>query len=171
MMNKCRMIAAISKILMILSFCFLSSCVAIPYPYHEVYEGHEIEKSGLSWLEPGVTKRSDVINKLGEPNLSLVEQNAIVYIWGGQEGGVWVIYYGGGSNTHHFTIRKSMIILFDKNDVVADYTFVERTPRPILYDYKPSDSKSAQDNWRNILARWLKERTDKSAATIKRSEE
>lgn len=134
----------------------ISGCV-VPYPQHEIYEGTEIAANALAWVKPGITTRTQIYEKLGNPNIEFAEQGVVAYLWSGQVGGILLVS-NSGADTIPLTMRRSLLILFNNDDIVVDYTFRNRPSGPAQYNFNSNDLDNQPDNWRYILAQWQKER-------------
>lgn len=142
-------------IMMVLLCAFLSSCMILPYPGHRVHEGREIEITSLQWMLRGSTTRAEVIDRLGEPDIDLVDRNTIAYTWSGQSGGVLLIFYYY-VNTEPILMRRALMIRFNEDGFVADYGMINRPTEKIPYDVRPISFDAGYDDWRYLFERWQK---------------
>lgn len=118
---------------LILSAVLLSGCVA---PYQPVdTRNSELTQGNVQMnLQVGKTTKADVLEKFGSPNIT-TRDGAGREVWTYQrqaqvaqsssQGGYWtVLLAGGSSNASGFESSSRMttlIIKFDKNDVVHDF--------------------------------------------------
>lgn len=146
------------------AFISLSGCVVIPIPDHQVFEGAEITPESLTWLHVGETTRSQVIEKLGAPDVDFVDQHVIAYAWSGKSSDVSMMVliigpgfsgggaYGGGQPIR---MRRAFMIRFDLGDKVAVFSIIDRPTTIIPYDVLITSVEAHYDDWRVILDRWL----------------
>ena len=107
----------------------LPACLALPIQVPErAVAGSQVTPAMTSPIQPGVTKRSEVIQLLGEPALELPAHRIIAYPWEALIGYVpWVMiiplnYYccatGGADGVHQSYV---LLIAFDANDRVVKF--------------------------------------------------
>lgn len=131
----------------------LTGCM-IPYPSHKVYEGNEIKAESLSWLQPGETTRTQVVERLGAPDIDFVDQRTVAYAWSGQSGGVLVVApYSGFIDP--IRVRRALLIRFDTDNKAAAFSIISRQTEIIPYDVHVQSIDAKYDDWRVILDQWL----------------
>jgi hypothetical protein len=122
----------------------LNGCVgAIPRPVSatQVEYGHRLLTNDVSFIRPGVTKRAEVIARLGTNYTALPLQRALAYSWemkGG--GGVWwvcvVVPYGGVADARTWTGGwRAFFIAFDDQGVVTSTAFKSPSARRSLHEH------------------------------------
>ena len=131
----------------------LSGCM-IPFPNHKVYEGTEIRPESLSWLHAGETTRSQVVEKLGAPDIDFVDQHTIAYAWSGQSGEVLFVIPPQGISDP-ILMRRALMIRFDADYKAAEFSIISRPTEIIPYDVHVVSYDAKYDDWRALLEQWL----------------
>lgn len=67
----------------VLITAFTMGCVVIPIPIKNggILEGTEFKKSELAFLQPSITTKTEVIERLGQPAIIWRDENTFVYRW------------------------------------------------------------------------------------------
>lgn len=147
---------ALFRVALLASLIGLPGCM-IPYPNHEVYEGAEVTAESLSWLRAGETTRTEVVKKLGTPDIDFVDQRVIAYAWSGQSGGVLLVAPNGGSSVP-IRMRRALLIRFDTDNKAAAFSIIGRPTEIIPYDVRVTSFDAEYDDWRTTLNQWLAKR-------------
>ena len=115
----------------------LVSCVVFPIPTREskVLAGKPVTDEQLSFLKQQITTTREVIEHLGNPNIIWEDARIFVYSWDMRQGILfWAAgaYYTGGAGMKDIPKRYLLIVRFDEEDRVVDFT---RTTRPLFQPY------------------------------------
>ena len=65
--------------LIVLSLLLVGGCIIIPLGTDTI--GKEIGDEDLAFIELGVTTKSEIVERLGEPHNFVEEQNVFTYLW------------------------------------------------------------------------------------------
>jgi len=122
-----------------LLFCSLISqtgCILLPIPTQErkVLAGTPVTNEQLSFLASDVTMKSEVIDRLGSPDVIWEEARLFAYNWAVRQGIlIWAVGggYSGAAGISDIPKRYILLIQFDDQDRVQRF---ERAVRPA---YKP----------------------------------
>jgi hypothetical protein len=145
----------LSKLVMLMALIGLTGCMAIPYPHHRVLEGSEITAESLKSLHVGETTRTQVLNKLGPPDIDFVDQRVIAYEWSGIADEMLVyVFLGPGDSLMLSRIRRALFVRFDSSDKVAAFSIIERPKELIPYDALDQSRDAHVDDWRVTLDQW-----------------
>lgn len=113
---------------------FSAGCVALPIPLPEtkVLEGRPVKQEQLAFLTPTVTPKTQVLEKLGEPNVIWEEANLFGYYWTMRCG--VIIWAAGGGYTADMGVieipkRYVFLIQFDQKDRVRRF---EKVAHPVF---------------------------------------
>ncbi len=137
----------------------MSGCIVVPYPHHHVLEGSELTTQSLEYLRLNETTRSEVLERLGPPDIDFADQNVIVYAWSGTASKFFFGAYHSPGTTGVLTrVRRALLVRFDAGGRVAAFSIVERSATPVPYDPLVQPPYAHSDDWRVILGQWLKGR-------------
>jgi hypothetical protein len=97
----------------------LAGCVYIPASGHQVLQGKRIEDQETPFIKAGVTSRTEVIQKLGEPSFEMAKPHIIGYSWEEVEGYMpWLV--GGGYSVIGGVVTlpapHNFFVAFDRED-------------------------------------------------------
>ncbi len=123
------------RFIALLALLFLApSCLFIPVP-EKCVSGEEVTPEELSSIEPGKTTKSEIIERLGNPDVLWLDENIFAYNWKT----VWAIMpwfvaggYQAAGGIEEFTKDYVLLIQFDQNDSVARF---ERLKRSMFTSY------------------------------------
>jgi outer membrane protein assembly factor BamE (lipoprotein component of BamABCDE complex) len=109
-----------------------AGCVLLPIPMQErkVLAGTPVSEEQLLFLSPGVTTKSEVIDRLGDPDVIWEEARVFAYDWVMRQGIlIWAIGggYSGVAGATDLPKRYVLLIRFDDEDRVQRF---ERAVRP-----------------------------------------
>lgn len=119
----------------LLSFCMLvplgCAAIIIPASEEEVLSGHKLTSENIAFIEPGIASRSDVIQKLGRPNMDFKDLRIIAYSW--EVLGAYMPWAVGGPYSAAGGVEKIgkpyvLLIAFDQEDRVSKFEIKERWP-------------------------------------------
>lgn len=95
----------------------LQACVVVPFPV--VPEEDELAPDHISWIEPGVTTRVEVVERMGEPTVVRQDGNLVIY---GQARKVAGWFFGalwGSGGTMPVEKRSVLLIDYESSGVVS----------------------------------------------------
>ena len=121
-------------------FCALISqtgCVFLPIPTQErkVLAGNPVTEEQLVFLDPNVTTKSEVMTRLGSPNVIWEEARLFAYNWEMRQGIlIWAVgaYYSGAAGMLDIPKHYMLLIQLDDQDRVQRF---ERAVRPPYKSY------------------------------------
>lgn len=127
---------------MIIPFLFLAlisqaGCVFLPIPAqeHKVLAGNPVTEEQLAFLAAGVATKSEVMARLGSPDVIWEEARLFAYNWEMRQGIlIWAIgaYYSGAAGISDIPKHYVLLIQFDDRDQVRRF---ERAVRPPYMSY------------------------------------
>lgn len=83
--------------------------------YKSIEHGTEITQEQAGTIQPGITKKNDIILKFGDPTKTMNNDSAWFYNWT-RGGKGHVLGFGSGTAYTH-----SLVVIFDDNNLVKDY--------------------------------------------------
>ncbi len=112
----------------------IGASACIPFPRHEVVSGSEISVEEVLFIEPGITTKRQVLERLGAPSVIWEDQRVLVYNWDVVE---WQAYgiplvIGQELPILDIPIQHLLLLQFDETERV---TKIERTTRPFRHSY------------------------------------
>jgi hypothetical protein len=99
----------------------LQSCIIIPVPPHRESGRVFITPEMIEFIKPNITKREDVLLKLGEPNGVALHEKVLIYQWLVTK--AFVAVYGGGGGD--ITLSNYFIVSFNNNNTVKKMEIVK----------------------------------------------
>ena len=119
------------NIFFILSVLMLSyGCIVIPTTDDKTLSGTKISDQQLIFLEKGVTRKSEIIDQLGPPDIHLLDTNIFAYNWQTRKAiMIWAVAYGyqGAFGALDIPDNHVLLIAFDKQDIVKNFKATERS--------------------------------------------
>lgn len=111
----------------------LQGCIVlpIPTPEHKVLAGKAVNPEQLAFLKPGITTKTEVMNRLGGPDAIWEDARLFVYEWAMRQGVlIWAISggYTGAAGVEDLEKRYVLLIQFDGRDRVRRFEKVARPP-------------------------------------------
>ena len=82
-------------------------------------------KDLLDFLSDGLTRREDVLLKLGEPSARFEESRIVTYRLGKDDGGY---FPAGGPRSDWSAAPYSLVLVFDSNGILTRHSVVEVQP-------------------------------------------
>jgi hypothetical protein len=82
-------------------------------------------KDLLDFLSDGLTRREDVLLKLGEPSARFEESRIVTYRLGRDDGGY---FPAGGPRSDWSAAPYSLVLVFDSNGILTRHSLVEVQP-------------------------------------------
>jgi len=79
----------------------------------------------LAFLSDGLTRREDVLLKLGEPSARFEEARIVTYRLGRDDGGY---FPAGGARSDWSAAPYSLVLVFDSNGILTRHSLVEVQP-------------------------------------------
>lgn len=124
-------------------FCALVSqtgCILLPLPTQErkVLAGNPVTEEQLVFLVPNVTSKSEVMTRLGSPDVIWEEARLFVYNWEMRQGIlIWAVgaYYSGSAGISDIPKHYLLLIQFDDQDRVRRFERVVRPPYKSYGDF------------------------------------
>ena len=112
-------------------------CIVLPLPSQErkVLAGTPVTEEQLVFLAPNVTTKSEVMTRLGSPNVIWEEARLFAYNWEMRQGIlIWAVgaYYSGAAGMSDIPKHYMLLIQFDDQDRVQRF---ERAVRPSYKSY------------------------------------
>ncbi len=109
-----------------------AGCVLLPIPTAErkVLAGKPVAEEQLAFIVPNTTTRSEVVARLGNPDVIWEEARLFAYNWEMRQGIlVWAVgaYYSGAAGVADIPRHYMLLIRFDDQDRVQRF---ERAVRP-----------------------------------------
>ena len=107
------------------------ACIVIPVPESKVFSGRPITDEELSFLEPNLTTKADVIGLLGEPTVFWQDEDVFAYDWGMLQAVMpWILPgpYTAAYGVEHIGSKYILLIQFDENDLVKRFERTRRSP-------------------------------------------
>ena len=107
------------------------ACVVIPVPESKVLSGRRIVDAELSFLQPGVTTKADVIRHLGEPTVFWEDERIFAYDWKMLQAVMpWVIGgpYSAVAGVEMIGKKYILLIQFDQDDRLTRFEKTVRSP-------------------------------------------
>ncbi len=112
-----------------LSFCALvlqAGCIVLPIPTqeHKVLAGKPVTDEQLDFLVPGVTKKSEIVDRLGSPDVIWEEARLFAYNWVMRQGIlIWAVGggYSGAAGVSDLPKRYMLLVRFDDHDRVQRF--------------------------------------------------
>lgn len=129
---------------------FAQGCIIMPTGEDKVLSGRQVTAEQLAFIRPGVTVKSEIIERLGEPDVFWEDERIFAYNWQ-MRTGILVPLAGHPlkpTAALHIPVRYILLIQFDPNDRVKRF----EVTRP-----------SAFDSYGEHLEQWLKQAKDQSA--------
>lgn len=127
---------------MIIPFLFYAlisqaGCAFLPIPTQErkVLAGNPVTEEQLVFLAPNVTTKSEVITRLGSPDVIWEEARLFAYNWEIRQGIlIWAVgaYYSGAAGMSDIPKYYMLLVQFDDQDRVQRF---ERAVRPAYKSY------------------------------------
>lgn len=116
------------KIFVFLFFFMLSyGCITIPTSENKVLSGEKITDKELVFIEQGITSKSDIIDKLGLPDIHLIDKNIFAYDWQTRQAiMIWVLP-GGSAGAADIPKNYVLLIRFDVEDIVRNHAITKRS--------------------------------------------
>lgn len=115
----------------ILPVCFgalllQAGCLLLPIPTSEdkVLAGTPVTEEQLAFLAPGVTTKSEVVDRLGEPDVIWEEARLFAYEWTVRQGIlIWAVGagYTGHAGATDLPKRYMLLVQFDERDRVQRF--------------------------------------------------
>lgn len=123
-----------------------AGCVMLPIPTAErkVLAGTPVAEEQLAFIVPNTTTRSEVVARLGNPDVVWEEARLFVYNWEMRQGIlVWAVgaYYSGAAGVADIPKHYMLLIQFDDQDRVQRF---ERAVRP------------ARETYGDFLKEWIR---------------
>lgn len=119
------------KVFAIFSFFMFSyGCIIVPTSGDKVLSGDEISDKQLIFIEEGVTRKSEIIDKLGAPDIHLIDTNIFAYNWRTRKAiMLWAVGYGysGAFGAMDIPDDHVLLIAFDKEDTITKYKVAKRS--------------------------------------------
>lgn len=115
----------------------LQGCIVLPIPTQEnkVLAGKPVTPDQLAFLKPGITTKTEVMNRLGSPGTIWEDARLYAYEWTMRQGIlVWAIGggYTGAAGVENLEKRYMLLIQFDGRDRVRRF---EKIVRPAFKTY------------------------------------
>jgi len=128
------------RIIIAFLFCALISqtgCVFLPIPTQarKVLAGNPVTEEQLVFLAPNFTTKSEVLTRLGSPDVIWEEARLFAYNWEMRQGIlIWAVgaYYSGAAGMSDIPKHYMLLIQFDDQDRVRCF---ERAVRPAYKSY------------------------------------
>jgi hypothetical protein len=129
-----------ARLLIPVLFCALISqagCIVLPIPAreHVVLAGKPVTEDQLDFITPKVTTKSEVVARLGSPNVIWEEARLFSYDWEMRQGIlIWAIgaHYSGAAGISDIPSHHMLLVRFDDQDRVQHF---ERAVRPPFKSY------------------------------------
>lgn len=123
-----------------------AGCVMLPIPTAErkVLAGTPVAEEQLAFIVPNTTTRSEVVARLGNPDVVWEEARLFAYNWEMRQGIlVWAVgaYYSGAAGVADIPKHYMLLIQFDDQDRVQRF---ERAVRP------------ARETYGDFLKEWIR---------------
>ncbi len=117
-----------------------AGCLLLPIPTQErkVLAGKAVSEEQLAFIVPDVTTRSEVVSRLGDPDVIWEEARLIAYNWEIRQGVlVWAIgaYYSGAAGVTDIPKHYMLLIRFDEQDRVRRFERAVRPPHKSYGDF------------------------------------
>ena len=134
----------------------LSGCAAvIPLPAfpQQVQKGRQITSDSVAFIQPGLTRREQVVTTLGTNYVELLSQPCLAYSWeitGG--GGVWWVAtpYGGLADSWQGGWR-AWFVAFDERGIVRAIEFQRVSPKHSLHHHMREWMRELNDPQEEVL--------------------
>ena len=104
--------------LMVLSPLLIAGCI-IPVEHAEYSTGKEIRDEDLAFIELGVTTKSEIVERLGEPHNFVEEQNVFTYLWTNKT--LFIVATPIGAGDGDRITNDAVCVQFDSNDHVKRF--------------------------------------------------
>lgn len=122
-------------VIVLLLFCALiaqAGCILLPIPTKEskLLAGKPVTEEQLAFIAPDITSKSEVVARLGNPDVIWEEARLFAYNWEMRQGVlVWAVgaYYSGAAGVTDIPKHYILLIQFDDQDRVQRF---ERAVRP-----------------------------------------
>jgi outer membrane protein assembly factor BamE (lipoprotein component of BamABCDE complex) len=102
-------------------------CITIPTSENKVLSGEKITDKQLVFIEQGITSKSDIIDKLGLPDIHLIDKNIFAYDWQTRQAiMIWVLP-GGAAGAADIPKNYVLLIRFDVEDIVRNHAITKRS--------------------------------------------
>ncbi len=124
---------------MALALLLSSGCVVIPVPSQEkTVVSQQFTSPVVDSIVPGLTTRTDLLERLGKPYTTLDKPHILVYPWTTEGGGLfWVVAAGvgvaGGFLPFHY--HYALLIALDETEHVTNVEITKRRPLDSLREH------------------------------------
>ena len=103
--------------LIVLSLLLVGGCIIIPLGTDTI--GKEIGDEDLAFIELGVTTKSEIVERLGEPHNFVEEQNVFTYLWTNKT--LFIVATPIGAGDGDRITNDAVCVQFDSNDHVKRF--------------------------------------------------
>jgi hypothetical protein len=113
----------------------MGSCLYIPTAHEPATEGAEVRQEQLSFLQPVVTTKVDVIQRFGNPTFFWRDENILVYRWVKKKGVLlWAVAAGYSASLGAADIaqEQAFLLKFDRTDRLVNS---EILVKPMMKSY------------------------------------
>lgn len=131
------------RAIILLLFCALiaqAGCILLPIPTqeHKVLAGKPVTEEQLAFIAPNVTSKSEVVARLGSPDVIWEEARLFAYQWEMRQGVlVWAVgaYYSGAAGVTDIPKHYMLLVQFDDRDRVQRFERAVRPPHKSYGDF------------------------------------
>lgn len=121
----------------------------VPTPHGKILEGAEVTSSDLTLLQPTVTTKAEVMQRLGPPAIFWRDENTLIYRWV-QRKGVLLWAIGGGYSAD-----------FGAMDITAEFAFLVKFDETDRFARSETLRKPAGKSFGQFLLDWRDARRSK----------
>jgi hypothetical protein len=125
----------------------IAGCVAVPVPVASPSDpplaGRRIKPEDVTFIQPGMTSRDEVISNLGVPTVDLSDLRVLVYVWI-EYRGQWVGAIPGLLFTAPRTAEWALLVAIDENNRVVRSGFDERRGSETVISQAPTWAEAQQ---------------------------
>jgi outer membrane protein assembly factor BamE (lipoprotein component of BamABCDE complex) len=128
----------------ILALLLAGGCVVVPIPTPQgkVLAGTAVHSSDLAFLQPAITTKKEVLQRLGKPTVIWRDENIFIYRWI-QSKGVFLWVIGAGYQAD-----------FGASDITAEYAFLIKFDPSDRFDSAETVHKPALKSFGQFLLDW-----------------